>query len=94
MNIDQPQFNHPAFRKPRIKNWKAESEYWQERWEELSLMHDDVLILLDYVVNYFTENYPEQWASLPLGIQTRIASELGDLNHDEIVYEEDEMPYE
>ena len=90
MNIDQPQFNHPAFRQRRAINWKAETEYWRERWDELSLMHDDALILLDAVVNHFTEHHPEQWASLPLGIQTRIAAELGDLDDDEVIYEEGE----
>jgi hypothetical protein len=91
VNIDQPQFDHPAFR-GRRRSWAEQAVYWQEQWDELSLQYDDALILLDAVVNHFTEHHPEEWATLPLGIQTRIAAELGDLDPEEVIFEEDEVP--
>ena len=89
MNYSQSQFNHPLFGNNKM-SLREQVKYWHDQWERLAREHDDVLILLDRVLLHFTEEHPLEWATLPLSVQTKIAAVLGDIDEDEVVWEEGE----
>lgn len=52
---------------------------------------DQMLGLLNAVYSWFQRNHPTAWAELPLGLQTRILATLGDIEENEIMYEQGEQ---
>ena len=51
---------------------------------------DQMLGLLNSVYSWFQRNHPTAWAELPLGLQTRVLATLGDIEENEIIYEQGE----
>jgi len=58
--------------------------------EDEVLRTDQAIGLLNSVYSHIEREWPTVWASLPLGLQTRVLHALGDLPEDEIVWEEGE----